>query len=277
MVPLSKAELGCRIAIVEANLAACTLCPWRCGVDRLSGPAGYCGLGSEGRVFHHYLSLSEEEVISPTYEVFLTGCSHRCRFCYVLDRVVDPSRGRVGSEDELAAALERARLQGLRTLSFVGGEPTVNLLAILRLIERLEPPEPIVWNTNLFISEEAHRVLDGLVTWVVGDLHWGNDRCAARIGQVRPYFETAARSALRAAGYARLIVRHLFMPGHRRCCFEPIALWLAEHMRSTPFHLLDNYQPNPPLTRGSLAKHPAIQDIEDARRFAHSLGLEIVS
>src|SRR5207248_10842990 len=98
-----------------------TLCPKLCEVDRLSGPAGYCRLGAEARVFRHYASYSEEPELSPTYEVLFTGCSHRCRFCSVLGPVERPQAVPACAPDEVVAGVRAAAARGVRTVSVVGG------------------------------------------------------------------------------------------------------------------------------------------------------------
>jgi putative pyruvate formate lyase activating enzyme len=239
-----------RITAVENNLAACTLCPWRCSVNRLRGERGYCHLGSGGHIFHHTLSYSEEMVLSPSYEILLSGCSHRCRFCSVLDWVEEPRRGPGASFEEVGKGLEAAGTKGLRTVSFVGGEPTVNLLSILELLDHLKPPQPIVWNSNMYMTPLVHEILEGVVDTFVADIHFGTDGCALVEAQVYPYFETVTANVLTAASYTDLIVRHLVIPGHERCCYEPIARWVDRELPGVPFHVLDGFLPNGSKTSG---------------------------
>lgn len=236
----------------------------------MEGERGYCGLGAEGRVFCHYLSYSEELEISPTYEIFFTGCNHRCKFCFVLDRVLEPRKGVLSPQVELKASLREAAKQGLRTISFVGGEPTVNLLAILRLIEFLDLDYPIVWNSNMYMAPVAHEALDGLVDTFVGDIHFGNDLCAAKVGSVTPYVAPITANFKRAASYANVIVRHLLLPGHEDCCYEPIVRWLSEELPEAKFHLLTNFSPNADTSGSLLGRMILSDEAQRAREFAAS-------
>lgn len=242
----------------------------------MAGERGYCGLGAEGRVFHHYLSYSEELDISPTYEILFTGCSHRCRFCSVLDYVTEPGRGAAASLDDVRAGVATAARRGAKTVSFVGGEPTVNLLAALRLVELLDGPLPVVWNSNMFMTPIVHETLDGVVSTFVGDVHWGNDACARRVGGVSPYFEVVTANIERAAGYANVIVRHLLLPGHGICCFAPIARWMNERLPWVKFRVLDNFWPNGHEASGPLAGRLPEEQGQRAFELAGRLGLNLV-
>jgi putative pyruvate formate lyase activating enzyme len=267
--------LAPRIERIEQHLRSCELCPWRCLVDRLSGEQGYCRLGAQAPVFHHYLSYSEEREISPTYEVLFAGCSHRCRFCSVLPQVERPASTRPATLDELRRGLAAARARGCRTLSLVGGEPTVNLLGALRLLDALECDLPVVWNSNMFMTEVVHEALAGVVHTFVADVHWGNDGCAREIGLVAPYFEEVTGSVERAASYARVVLRHLLVPGHLVCCFQPVARWARERLPEVPFRVLDSYWPNG-HAQGPLARSLPRGELEQALAFAHDLGLRLV-
>ena len=239
-----KPDLSVKITAVEENMRRCELCPWLCGVDRMQEQRGYCGLGSEGHIFHHYLSYSEEPEISPTYEILFSGCSHRCRFCSVIDYVEEPLGRRRASFEEIEQGLRDASAKGLATVSFVGGEPTVNLLHALKLLEHVQPTCPIVWNSNMFMTPFVHDILDDVVDVFVADIHFGNDECARRVGHVIPYFDVVTRNISMAARYGKVILRHLLVPGHHRCCFEPIARWAAEHLPQVELHILDTFFSN---------------------------------
>jgi putative pyruvate formate lyase activating enzyme len=51
------------------------------------------------------------------------------------------------------------------------------------------------------------------------------------------------RNLLRAADRARLLVRHLVMPGHVDCCLRPVTQWMAAHLPEVPFSLHTGYVP----------------------------------
>lgn len=212
-------------------------------MDRRNGERGYCDLGERGRVFHHYLSFTEEPAISPTYEILLSGCSHRCRFCSVLEYVEDPERGPAASAEAIREGIARSASRGLRSVSFVGGEPTVNLLEALLLLPAIPEEIPVVWNTNMYLTPAAHGILAGVVDVFVGDVHFGNDECARELGGTSPYVAPLRESFRRAAASARLLVRHLVVPGHVACCTEPILRWLDAEHPEAPRNVMTGFFP----------------------------------
>ena len=87
--------------------------------------------------------------------LFLTGCNLRCEFCLVSEWNEAPQEA---AEMDLpktrARILERLRA-GARTLNFLGGEPSVNLCGLLELIAPIRSKLRVVWNSNMYFSEEC--------------------------------------------------------------------------------------------------------------------------
>ncbi len=275
--PGSSSLLEVKRELTRRLYRTCCLCPWRCGVDRLEGEKGVCGLATKAHVFREGLLVSEESFVVPTHELFLTGCNMRCAFCQAWEGVVCTQWGVSLSPQGLESLVRKRQVEGARNLHFVGGEPTVNLLAVLEALQSLTIPLPLVWNTNLFVTDEAMRLLDGLVDLFLADFKFGNDGCAQRIGKVEGYVATLQRNLPWASRIASLVIRHLVMPGHLECCLEPVARWVAEHLPSVPFHLLLNYVPdwrawdNPDLSRRLTEGEK-----QSAQRLVRSLGLRRV-
>ncbi len=230
--------------LVHRHYQACDLCPWRCGVNRLKGEKGVCGLGAEARVFREGLLVSEEPFVVPTHELFLTGCNMRCTFCQAWEGVVRTDSGIPFSPAFFKPLVQQRQREGACNVHFVGGEPSVNLLAVLNALRVLDIPLPLVWNTNLFITDETMRLLDGVVDLFLVDFKFGNNECAQRIGKVSGYVSTLQNLLPLASRSASMVVRHLVMPGHLDCCLEPVVRWVAENLPQVPFHLMLNYIPD---------------------------------
>lgn len=232
-----KAEIARRI------LRECRLCERRCGVNRLEGETGFCGVGRESRFFFEQILWGEEAPLVPSHEVFLSGCNMRCKYCYSADSNRVTSIGAPVRPLEFAELIARRRLEGALNLNLIGGEPTVHLSAVLEALRLVSVPTPIVWNSNFYMSAETMRILDGMIDLYLGDFRFGNDRCAADLADTDTYFETAARNFELAAASGDLIIRHLVVPGHVECCLKPIAEWVAERLPETPFNLMFQYTP----------------------------------
>jgi putative pyruvate formate lyase activating enzyme len=265
-----------RAALADAALGDCRLCAWRCGVDRRSGRAGRCRAGAAARVFHEGIEWAGEAELVPTYVVSFSGCNMACSFCLTGDSSQDARAGLAASADALDAIAERVAAQAhrLRSVTILGGEPSIHLGAALALIARLPADLPVVWKTNAYASPEALDLLDGCVDVVLADLKFGDDGCARRLARVPDYLE-AVRANLRwARTHARLIVRHLLMPGHDECCLAPTLAWLAEELPGTPLSLMSGYVPTF-RARAELARANRADEVAAARAAAERAGLAL--
>jgi putative pyruvate formate lyase activating enzyme len=232
-----------RIRLTEAAYKRCTLCARRCGVDRTLAPSGFCGLGVDAFVYKEHVHLGEEAFLVPTHTVYLGGCSFRCVFCSDDAWVRRPQAGVRATPEALARRIARRRSEGARSVSFVGGLPDVNLLAILRTLALCPIDTHVVWNTNLYIEAETFDLLEGVVDTWLADHKFGAPRCA-RLAGVADYAEILEPALLRAhASDARLVVRHLLMPGHVECCAIPVLEWLAAHTPGATVNLMTAYVP----------------------------------
>ena len=261
-----KSLLDLKIELADRMLRKCALCERRCGVDRTAGETGFCGVGGESRCFFEQILWGEEEPLIPSHEVFFSGCNMRCRYCYSWEAVLDPAMGKPLVPEELAGLADSRRREGAANLNLIGGEPTVSLPGILKVLKHINCPTAVVWNSNFFMSEEAMKLLNGIVDLYVGDFRFGNDQCASEIAATDGYFEAAARNFELAARSGAVIIRHLVMPGHVECCLRPIAEWMAAHLPGVPFNLMFQYTPCFKAVGHPVLGKPLSRDEEKAAR-----------
>jgi putative pyruvate formate lyase activating enzyme len=241
--PLWQRDLCDLAERAEASLTSCAVCELRCGVDRLGGEIGPCGLGADSYTYKRHLSLAEEVELLPAYLVYLSGCNMRCRFCIQGHDCFDPRRGERVEPDALAAELEHAVDRGARTISFIGGEPGLHPHTILRVAASARRQIPIVLKTNLYLTPHTLNLLRPVVRLYLVDFKFGSDRCARRLAGIDRYLEVIERNLRIVSTRGDLIIRHLLMPGHLSCCFRPVARWVAEHLPEAVFRLMDGYVP----------------------------------
>ena len=243
---------------VAQSLRHCKICPRDCGVDRtVSRHGAFCRLDDRAFVYRELLSVGEEAAISPTWLVDVGGCSMRCLFCSEWDHVVRPQQrpAVLLHAGWFLARLQERRRQGARTLSFVGGDPTVSLPAILAVLAQVPDAAwlPVVWNCNGWLSEAARRWLAPVVaTWLV-DVKFGNPACARRLAGIdgeRNQLEL--RETLEFARHRGLMLRHLVLPGHLDCCTRPVLQWLARDFAQVPLNVMGHYLPAGPARTGQL-------------------------
>ncbi|QHN07925.1 radical SAM protein [Methanothermobacter sp. THM-2] len=268
-----KSFLDLKIEIGDRMLRNCSLCHWRCGVDRKLKP-GRCGVTSP-RVASEFLHYGEEAPLVPSHTIFFSGCTMNCVFCQNWDISQNPSVGVSIPEDRLAALIEERRRMGSANVNFVGGDPTPALPYILRVLRRISISVPVVWNSNMYLSQESMRLLSGIVDLYLTDFKFGNSDCALKLAGVRNYFEVVSENHLRIRG-EDLIIRHLVIPGHIECCTKPIISWVANNLgKDIVMNIMGQYRP---LYRASwypeLNRYPSREELEEARRWALREGIE---
>ena len=239
---LPRPDVALRAAQARQSLARCTLCAHRCAVDRTSGPAGACRSDSTTRVFHEGIEWAGEETLVPTYVVSLSGCNMTCSFCLTGG---SSQNGQAGSilDPEATAARIRNAAASLRSVTILGGEPSIHLDGALEIAARIPPGLPLVWKTNAYASPEGLALLEGIPDIVLADYKFGDDDCAGRLANVPRYTEVVRANLKWAARTSRLIVRHLVMPGHLDCCLAGVVDWLARELPDTPLSLMTGYLP----------------------------------
>lgn len=268
-----KAELARRA------LAACRLCGHMCGVNRLGGEVGKCGLTEVAFVGESFVHVAEEPPINPSLNINLMGCGLRCRFCQQFPVLqVRPGKGRLLDE----ALWDRLPLREARSLSFVGGNPDESVYAILQFL-RQAPEElgiPVVWNCHGFGAQVVYRLLDGVVDCYVPDFKYWDDACAFRWSGAPGYRSHVTSGVLAMVKQnVPVFVRLLVLPGHFECCHGPALTWLTREVGSrVRIRVMGQYHPDylVPAGKGEMGRRPTAGEVSQVETFATELGLPSV-
>jgi putative pyruvate formate lyase activating enzyme len=284
----SKSLMDLKLALSHRMLSSCSLCERDCGADRTKGETGHCDV-KEARIASHFLHYGEERPLVPSYTIFFAGCNFECDFCQNGDISSDPQAGRFIEPTLMARRLENLSEVGragfkvtlvrewneqAKNVNWVGGEPTPNLAYVLQVLHETKANLPQIWNSNMYMSENALRLLDGTIDLYLADFKYGNDECARRYSHVEDYFRVVSRNHRRASEQADLLVRHLMLPGHLDCCTVPVLEWLSQNVPNAQVNIMDQYRP---MHKAHL--HPELlakvgpQELEAARELARQLGL----
>ncbi len=267
-----------RLVRARQQYRHCVLCEHRCGVDRAGGQRGACGAGCRARVYRHRIEYGEEPELVPSHLFYLSGCNLRCAYCIGEADAFDPARGRLLSAPFFRETVAWGQTREARNVQWVGGEPTIHIPAVLGVLAACRPRVPVVWKSNFYGTRESWDLLDGGIDVYVADFKFGNDACARRIARVENYLAVVTRNLMLVAPRARLMVRHLLMPGHFDCCYRPVVAWMREHLPTVPISVRDGYLP-----RWKASEYPELAALLDrdagrrARALAQECGLEVIS
>ncbi len=242
----------------------CTLCPRRCGANRLAGQAGFCRQTAELRIGAIVAHRGEEPCITGTHgsgTIFFTGCTCGCFFCQN-HQLSQLNIGRAYDEDSLHSAVLDLIAQGVHNLNFV--TPEHWWPHIRRLCQWLRQQDfwlPTLWNSSGYFSPERLREQVELIDIFLPDFKYADPelarRCmgdprypqlaldgirllAERIGNLRPYDPSGDLTATRG-----LMVRHLVLPGQLDNSLRVLDL-LAQHIGTDlPISLMSQFMPVP--------------------------------
>lgn len=279
-------RLSLKIELARRLHSRCTICEHRCGARRAEGEVGHCGV-LEARIASEFIHTGEEPDLVPSYTIFFAGCTFDCVFCQNWDISTRPTSGVVISPRNLARMIEDRvgtpdkevprglRSEPARNVNWVGGDPSSNLLYILRSLSECQANIPQVWNSNMYLTEDAMALLDGVVDVYLTDFKYGNDDCALRLSKVPEYMRIITRNHLLARKNAEMIIRHLVLPGHVECCTRPALTWIASNLKDVKVNVMAQYRPeHKARDHSEISRRLHVDEYEKAVDIADGLGLE---
>ncbi len=243
------------------QLSYCECCPRRCGVDRLSGKTGFCGVSSDILVSHAGLHFGEEPPISGTGgsgTIFFSGCNLRCVFCqnFQISQEFKKVNTRILPEDELVSEMLRLQAAGAHNINFVSPSHMILQMAdAIRTARQKGLVIPVVYNSNGYDSVQALRQIRGLVDIYLPDIKYLDNRLGKRFSLVDDYADivpNVLREMLEQTGSLKmdnagiamqgLLVRHLVLPGqldNSRSCLR----FLADLSLDIHVSIMSQYSP----------------------------------
>lgn len=234
--------------IADRILKECSFCENRCGADRTSDNRGICRVGSESYYASEFLHMGEESELVPSHTVFFTGCTFGCVFCQNWDIahgvMAEQDLGTV-VDDNLVDIIVKRQLQA-RNLNLVGGNPDHHMHSILGMLVELAARDyarPIVWNSNLYLTETALDLLTGIADVHLADFKYGNNDCGKELSKVDNYWDIITRNLSKVYNVSDIMIRHLVLPDHIECCTEKIINWCSENIPDARFNLMFQYHP----------------------------------
>jgi putative pyruvate formate lyase activating enzyme len=263
--------LDLKIELADRLFQACCFCEHKCKVDRRK-TTGKCGV-QESRIASEFLHFGEETVLVPSHTIFFFGCTFHCVFCQNWDISQLPC-GTTREPEFLVTAIEQRKNQGARNVNWVGGDPTSNLLYILKVLQKLDSNIVQVWNSNMYCSEETMKLLHGVMDLYLTDFKYGCDSCAKRLSKVDGYTSVVERNHLLANQHGEVLVRHLVLPNHRDCCSKPILEWIAKNLPDVAVNIMAQYRPEYNAYEYKDISRPVVsEEVSQVTDYAEMLGI----
>jgi putative pyruvate formate lyase activating enzyme len=253
----------------------CELCPWQCKANRFR-EKGKCGLSDKIYYYTPFVHIAEEAVINPALVINFTNCSMDCVYCVRHNQANKETHafeidGFWKKIESLSASFD------VCSLEFAGGDPTIYLPWALSWLKYAPDnlDRPVVWNSNLFMTQQALSLLDGVVDVYLPDFAFGNDQCAKRLAGVDNYLSNAMKALESMIKQnARVIVRMLVLPGHADCCHKKALEWLGQYKDRIWVSILDQYVPaHKAKNYQEIFRRPALEEIKEVEEFAEKQGL----
>ncbi len=285
-----KGTLSERVKIALKLLESCSLCPRKCGVNRMTGETGYCKTGRLARVASFSAHFGEESPlvgINGSGTIFISSCNLLCDFCqnYEISHLME------GSEvepEQIAAMMLQLADRGCHNINFVTPTHVVpQLLESLVIAVEHGLRIPLVYNTGGYDSVKTLSILDGIFDIYMPDFKFWENQWAVRYCRTEDYRQkaTAAIKEMhrqmgdlvtddRGIALKGLIIRHLVMPDNVAGTREIMGFIAREISKNSYVNVMDQYRPCGKATGDELIHRRLTSDeFREAMKAAREAGL----
>ena len=224
----NKGTLAKKIEAAFEILKSCTLCPRRCGVDRLAGETGICKTGDKAYVSSFNPHFGEEDPLVGSRgsgTIFFTHCNLLCNFCQNYD-ISHLGHGEAVSNEQLAGIMLHLQKGGCHNINFVTPTHVVpQILSALEIAIENGLSAPLVYNSGGYDSVETLKLLDGIFDIYMPDFKFWDPEVAKTTCNAEDYPKVAQKALIEMhrqvgdlvvdeAGIARrgILLRHLVLP-----------------------------------------------------------------
>jgi putative pyruvate formate lyase activating enzyme len=256
---LETGELTRRTLSARDILKHCTLCPWKCGVDRTGGELGECQTGSTARVYSYMPHHGEERPLRGRHgsgTIFFSGCNMHCQFCQNAD-ISQDNYGMQVNADKIAAMMLNLQARGCHNINLVSPTHVVpQALDALLIAAKKGLRLPLVYNTGGYDAINTLKLLDGIVDIYMPDMKYADEEIAKKYSLIPDYpyhNQKAVKEMHRQAGDLELdnngiavrglLIRHLVLP-HNISGTKQIMAYLARDISTNTYiNIMDQYRP----------------------------------
>lgn len=285
-----KGLLKKKAAQAFSLLKSCTLCPRKCGVDRLAGETGLCNTGKLSRVSSYSPHFGEEKPLVGTHgsgTIFFTHCNLLCLFCQNFD-ISHQGEGQEVTDNGLAGIMLALQNQGCHNINFVTPSHVVpQILAAVEVAVQHGLNVPLVFNSGGYDRVATLKLLDNVVDIYMPDFKFWDSQVAENSCQAGDYPEMARKALAEMHrqvgdlqndddGIARrgVLIRHLVLPGDLAGTRDVMRFIARKISPASYVNVMSQYRPCGRAAEvNGLESHLSTEDYKNAVRAARKEGI----
>ncbi len=287
-----KGKLKTKIEEAYEKMRRCSLCPHRCGVNRLKGERGFCRASANAAIASYNPHFGEEVPLvgrNGSGTIFFSNCNLRCVFCQNWP-IAHEGRGRQVTDKQIAEIMLILQRRGCHNINLV--TPThfmPNVIAAARMAHKEGLRIPLCYNTGGYELVENIKLLDGIVDIYLPDLKFMDGKQADKyvFTGAHDYPKNAQESIIemhRQVGdlvtdenniaLRGVILRHLVMPNHVSGAREFVK-WVAKNLSTETYvNIMSQYRvEHKAYEYEKIARAVNYQEFSEALNWAKEAGL----
>ena len=287
---LENGSLDKAIRELYDKIESCSICPRKCGVNRLKNQTGFCKTGLLPKVYSFMSHQGEEPPVSGTCgsgTIFFSNCNMGCIYCqnYEFSQL---GQGREVSIADLAGFMLELQKMNCHNINLV--TPThilPQILSALKIAISGGLKIPLVYNSGGYELPEIINLLEGIVDIYLADMRYGNDEMALKYSAAPDYpkHNQAALKEMRRQissdeideeGIMKrgLIIRHLVLPENASGT-DMVMRFIAEELSAdTLISLMSQYLPYYKASQDNcICRRLKLKEYEDAKKIMARLNL----
>ena len=217
-----------KAAALLAHLIKCDICPRNCGVNRLAGEVGICGIARQVWISSYGPHHGEEDPLRGTQgsgTIFFSGCNLNCLYCQNAE-ISQNMAGREVSNRELADIMLELQQMGCHNVNLVSPTHVVpQIVMAVSLAVQDGLALPIVYNTGGYDALPTLQYLEDIVDIYMPDMKYSDEKIGYELSGI-PFYPAVNQDAvlemhrqvgdlkLSSDGIAErgLLIRHLVLP-----------------------------------------------------------------
>jgi putative pyruvate formate lyase activating enzyme len=258
MAPLQKLAKK-RVEKLYCLLENCSLCPRKCGINRIKGKEGYCRMGKDVVISSYGPHFGEERELvgqGGSGTIFLTGCNLHCLYCQNYD-ISTLNRGYEVTIEKLANIMLSLQKMGCHNINFVTPTHfTPQIVGAVVLAKEKGLDLPIVYNCGGYEDSYVLSLLEGIIDIYMPDVKYSETKISKEYSNAPDYFEVAKEALGEMhkqvgdlvtdkgkVATSGLLVRHLVLPGGLAGTGEIMHFIAKDISPDTYVNIMDQYRP----------------------------------